>query len=89
MKIILLIFIGQFLYAILRTYSVRAISKGRIAATLIGNAASTLVRLLVLTGGTLAVLDTNYFAVAAYVIANVMGDWLVMRNADNKAMSLS
>lgn len=76
---IALIFVGQFLHAVLRTAAVQAIAKDRQWAVIALNAAANLVRLLVLSGGVVAVMGSDWVAVAAVVIGQAAGDWVSMR----------
>lgn len=75
----LLIFLGQFAHAVLRTAAVQAIAHDRAWAVMGLNAAANLVRLLVLSGGVMAVMGSDWGAVAAVVVGQAAGDWLSMR----------
>jgi hypothetical protein len=75
----LLIFAGQFAHAVLRTAAVRAIAHDRTFAVIVLNAAANLVRLLVLSGGVMAVMSSDWMRVAAVVIGQAAGDWISMR----------
>jgi len=76
---IFLIFLGQFAHAVLRTSAVQAIAADKQWATILLNAAANLVRLLVLSGGVVGVMDGDWFVVAAVVIGQAAGDWVSMR----------
>lgn len=74
-----LILLGQFAHAVLRTAAVQAIAKDR-AWTVMGlNAMANLVRLLVLSGGVMAVMDGNLVNVLAVVVGQAAGDWVSMK----------
>jgi len=75
----LLIFLGQFAHAVLRTAAVQAIAHDRAWAVMGLNAAANLVRLLVLSGGVMAVMGSDWINVAAVVIGQAAGDWISMR----------
>jgi len=77
----LLIFLGQFAHAMLRTAAVQAIARDRTFAVVGLNAAANLVRLLVLSGGVIAVIESDWLTVVAVVIGQAAGDWLSMRYA--------
>lgn len=79
MQSTILIFAGQFAHALLRTAAVRAIAQDRTVAVMALNAAANLVRLLVLSGGVVAVMGSNWIDVAAVVVGQAAGDWLSMR----------
>lgn len=74
----LLIFIGQFLFSLTRTASVSMIAAKRAKLAVLLNMVSSLVRLLVLTGGVMAVMSHDWFSVVVFVIAGVAGDSLSM-----------
>lgn len=73
-----MVFAGQFLHALLRTAAVQAIAKQRTVVVIALNAGANLVRLLVLSGGVIAVMDGNWVTVAAIVAGQGAGDWLSM-----------
>lgn len=75
----ILIFAGQFAHALLRTAAVRAIAHDRTVAVMALNAVANLVRLLVLSGGVMAVMGSDWFNVAAVVTGQAAGDWMSMR----------
>jgi broad specificity polyphosphatase/5'/3'-nucleotidase SurE len=81
-----LIFVGQFAHAVLRTSAVQAIASGRPWVVVALNAAANLVRLLVLSGGVVAVMDGNWLNVAAVVVGQAAGDFVSMR-LGSKAIS--
>lgn len=74
----LLIFAGQFAHAVLRTSAVQAIAHNRPMAVIGLNAAANLVRLLVLSGGVMAVMGSDWAGVAAVVVGQAAGDWISM-----------
>lgn len=80
-----LIFAGQFAHALLRTAAVRAIAQDRTIAVMALNAAANLVRLMVLSGGVVAVIGSNWLDVAAVVVGQAAGDWLSMRMGAREA----
>ena len=75
----LLILAGQFTHALLRTAAVQAIARQQTGRVIALNAAANLVRLLVLSGGVMAVIGSDWINVAAVVIGQAAGDWLSMR----------
>ena len=76
---LILIFVGQFAHALLRTSAVRATGMGRQNLTVVLNLAANLVRLLVLTGGIDAVMSRSWVGVAVFLAGQGAGDYLSMR----------
>lgn len=86
MKLLILIFVGQFVFAVLRTAAVRAIAADRRAAAISLNAGASLMRLLVLTGGVSAVLESDWRAVVVFVAAQAAGDYVSLRYGGKAAL---
>lgn len=83
--ILIAIFVGQFLHALLRTSAVRAtgLGCGRLTVTL--NLAANLLRLLVLTGGVDAVMSRSWMGVVVFLAGQGAGDYLSMRLGGKQA----
>lgn len=73
---ILLIFAGQFLFSLTRTAAVSMIAAERAVLAVLLNMLSSLIRLLVLTGGIIAVMGRDWLAVVFFVVAGAAGDAL-------------
>lgn len=76
---LILIFIGQFAHALLRTSAVRVTAEGRQKLTVSLNLAANLVRLLVLTGSIDSVMRGSWVGVAVFLCGQAAGDFLSMR----------
>lgn len=76
---LILIFLGQFAHALLRTSAVRATGIGRQNLTVILNLAANLVRLMVLTGGIDSVMRGSWVGVLVFLAGQGLGDYLSMR----------
>jgi hypothetical protein len=85
----LLILLGQFAHSVLRTAAVQAIAQDNAWAVMALNAGANLVRLLVLSGGVMAVVGSDWITVAAVVAGQAAGDWVSMRFGKKALVSSS
>lgn len=75
----LLIMTGQLAHALLRTSAISLIAERKTYKVIIVNALANLVRLIVLSNGVMAVIDSNFINIGAVVVGQGMGDFIAMR----------
>lgn len=85
MTMVAFIFFGQLVFSFMRTLAVRKIATGKRYQLMALNAAGSLLRLLVMTGGITSVMKENWTAVAVFVLAGACGDFFAMHEQRKEA----